>query len=170
MLPQPVNRNELIEYLRNPSSLTSDNLEELESIIVEAPYFQSVRMLLAKGSQMMKDPSTKNRIASAAIYATDRPLLKKYISRSTPPFLVKPPAEQSQPQESEPLIRPSVPSGILDTILEELEQDMEDLKSSRAKFADVQQQIEEEDAVSEALEKMNPSAKKKMLTKMNLRK
>lgn len=193
-----MNRNELVEFLRDPSSLSSENLEELEKIAAEAPYFQSVRMLLAKGSRMLNDPSAKKRIATAAIYATDRPLLKKYISGKLL-FLTNPPEQKNKagkteevettpdsneekqesvsrhrpprekyefpkPKESkepepEPddlegkIVIPGIPEGALDGILEELEQDMEDLKSSRLKFADLQQQIEEEDAVSAALEK-----------------
>lgn len=154
-------------------------------------------MLLAKGSKMIKDPSAKKRVATAAIYATDRALLKKYISGNLL-FLTEPPEQKSKkakaskpaeeeapteeqaavhqhrpprekykfpkPKESkepepEPdelegkIIIPGIPEGALDGILDELEQDMEDLKSSRMKFADLQQQIEEEDAVSAALEK-----------------
>lgn len=189
-----MNRNELVEFLRDPSSLSSENLEELEKIAKEAPYFQSARMLLAKGSKMLNDPSAKKRVATAAIYATDRALLKKYISGKLL-FLTNPPEQKTaktqtakdrvaeevpketsrfgpprekyqfpKPKESkepepEPddiagkIVIPGIPEGALDGILEELEQDMEDLKSSRMKFADLQQQIEEEDAVSAALEK-----------------
>ena len=189
-----MNRNELVEFLRDPSSLSSENLEELEKIAAEAPYFQSVRMLLAKGSKMLNDPSAKKRVGTAAIYATDRALLKKYISGNLL-FLTNPPegktkkaqeAEPTNPEEKEErkagfrpprekyqfpkpkeskepepepdelegkIVIPGIPEGALDGILDELEQDMEDLKSSRMKFADMQQQIEEEDAVSAALEK-----------------
>ncbi|MEM9338322.1 MAG: hypothetical protein AAGA66_06300 [Bacteroidota bacterium] len=178
-----MNSNELIEYLRDPSSLSTESLEELETVINQAPYFQSARMLLAKGSQLLKEPTTKKRIASAAIYATDRPLLKKYISGKLF-FLTKPPEKKAAPPSSKgkstapsrkaappnrrrqnaPILPPDeklredeltvlgIPSGALDVILEELEQDMEDLKTSRSKFADIQQKIEDEDAVSEALE------------------
>ncbi len=180
-----MNSNELIEYLRDPSSLSTENLRELETVISQAPYFQSARMLLAKGSQLLKEPTTKRRIASAAIYATDRPLLKKYISGKLL-FLTKPPQKPdpasqgkrapSKPTKAsgsrapkrvprrrnpEPPVTPlkedemtvlGIPSGALDVMLNELEQDMEELKSSRSKFADIQQKLVDQDAVSEALE------------------
>jgi hypothetical protein len=158
--------------LRDPSSLNTEKLSELEEIVAEAPYFQSARMLLAKGSRMLNEPSTKRRISSAAIYATDRPLLKKYISGNLL-FLTKPPEEEeSASTEGKPtdeskskvekettssqgsastktdeteetkLFIPGIPEGALDVMLEELEHDMEDLKTSRSKFADLQKQIE----------------------------
>ena len=179
-----MNRNELIDYIRDPASLTSESLTQLEEIVAEAPYFQSARMLLAKGSTILKDPASKKRISSAAIYATDRPLLKKYISGNLL-FLTKPPeksdetkaevatpaskdqpgtktpdridktvtketipekpAEESEFGEDNKLFIPGIPSGALDVMLEELEQDMEDLKSSRLKFADLQEQIADDE-------------------------
>ncbi|MDE0472424.1 MAG: hypothetical protein OXH57_10825, partial [Ekhidna sp.] len=75
-----MNKTELIQSLRNPNQLTSSNLEDLEDIIREYPYLLSARLLLAKGSKNLGDKKTKKRIASAAIYSTDRILLKKYLS------------------------------------------------------------------------------------------
>ncbi|GAB4232513.1 MAG: hypothetical protein Tsb0034_05350 [Ekhidna sp.] len=197
-----MNKTELITFLRDPGKLTTKDLEELEELVNENPYFLSARLLLAKGSKELKDPKTKKRIASAAIYSTDRVLLKKYLSGDLF-FLHKPPPEDSikkpkgapserekkeaqkasikkvttttdsQPKEETPPkpradIRPSalkkeenkptpkvpeVPSGHLDSILEELEKDMKDLKASREHFAEVQQKIEEEDAVSSVIKK-----------------
>ena len=188
-----MNRQELIEYLRNPSSLKEEHLEELENIISEAPYFQSARILLAKGSKSLKSPQTKKRITSAAIYATDRPLLKKYIEGNLL-FLTKPPVKQAKPEtekkkdvkkaeekEQPPKSKkapvkekkeggnntakkglkiaskkpevPNIPPSYnhIDDILEELKGDMSSLKSSRQKFADLQKEIEENEAVDEAL-------------------
>ncbi|MEP1093830.1 MAG: hypothetical protein ABJG78_01905 [Cyclobacteriaceae bacterium] len=203
-----MNRNELIDYIRDPASLTSDHLNQLEEIVAEAPYFQSARLLLAKGSAILNEPATKKRVSSAAIYATDRPLLKKYISGNLL-FLTKPPSQKAeipgtesaktaggskntQPEEAkesadspsqatadtnqekdgsalttvapteDKLFIPGIPVGALDAILDELEQDMEDLKFSRSKFADLQEQLEDEgDAstpVKESEEQVTPEA------------
>lgn len=196
-----MNRNELIDYIRDPASLTSENLNQLEEIVAEAPYFQSARMLLAKGSAILTEPATKKRVSSAAIYATDRPLLKKYISGNLL-FLTKPPSPEVDKQETssqtggkdtskqvdpsggkgssdgkkqekdasalttqaptdDKLFIPGIPVGALDAMLEELEQDMEDLKSSRSKFADMQDHLDDDEpaevvAESEVKEATSP--------------
>ena len=174
-----MNKTELITFLRKPNQLSSEQLKELEGIVNENPYFLSARVLLAKASKEQGHPKTKKRIASAAIYSTDRILLKKYMSGNLF-FLNEPPeAEEKQPQSgktgeketekpertarrSGALIErkdrespeiPEFPSGDLDAVLEELQHDLENLKTSREKFAEIQQKIEEEDAVSAALNK-----------------
>ena len=226
-----MNKTELITFLRDPNRLSSEQLEELEAIVNENPYFLSARLLLAKASKEQNHPQTKKRVASAAIYSTDRVLFKKYLNGnllflSGPPKpetapepatrggskpdkkeeSVKTPIQQkekqpipesrvapkSKPQspvketpkkpkatdapvassqeEKSPRVdkRPSaitkkpqkkqlkvseLPTGNLDSILEELQQDMANLKVSREKFTEVQKKIEEDDAVSAALEK-----------------
>jgi hypothetical protein len=88
-----VNKNELITFLRNPNDLKESDLAELEKILDSSPYFLSGRLLLAKGSKELKHPDTKKRISSAAVYSTDRPLLKKYISGKLF-FLSRPPEKE----------------------------------------------------------------------------
>ncbi|MEL6558460.1 MAG: hypothetical protein AAFQ94_09765 [Bacteroidota bacterium] len=75
-----MNKQKFIELLREPSSISKDELSGLENVTRQYPYFQSAHLLLAKGSRIRKDPNTKKRISSAAVYCTDRTLLKKYIS------------------------------------------------------------------------------------------
>lgn len=187
-----MNKVELITHLRNPEQLSPDQISELDQIVREYPYFLSARLLLAKASKEQKDPQTKKRIASAAIYSTDRILLKKYLNGNLF-FLSEPPKESKIPEpkkiaanqgsstpashkeespkrtsdtatvkgikedkrpslitkKPQPEI-PDLPSGDLDAILEELRRDMENLKSSRAKFAKVQREIADNDATTEA--------------------
>ncbi|WP_462250005.1 hypothetical protein [Ekhidna sp.] len=220
-----MNKTELIAFLRDPHKLSEEQLDELEAIVNENPYFLSARLLLAKASKEQGHPKTKKRIASAAIYSTDRVLLKKYLNGNL--FFLKEPAKieeetvsssatevtkvsenrvtgketadksstsenlqskksgrppiespktedskvvrkeeqdksdrtdkrpsalKSKEQKPQPEI-PDVPSGELDSILDELQRDMVNLKASREKFAEVQQKIEEDDAVSEAVKK-----------------
>lgn len=187
-----MNRNELIDYIRDPASLTSDHLDQLEAIVAESPYFQSARLLLAKGSAILNEPATKKRVSSAAIYATDRLLLKKYISGNLL-FLTRPPSQKTEVPETastttagvhqesaesgsqatadtnqekdgsalttvaptdDKLFIPGIPVGALDAILDELEQDIEDLKFSRSKFAVLQDQLEDEEDPRKASEEI----------------
>lgn len=185
-----MNKTELVTYLRKPTKISNEQLVDLEKIVDEYPYFLSARLLLAKASKELNHSKTKRHIASAAIYSTDRVLLKKYLSgelfflseppkaapireRKVPTKKAVEPHEKSKsvPKQSvkngeervksvatnrkpSQLEIPEVPSGHLDAILEELQRDLENLKSSREKFVHVQQQIVEDDAVSDALKKV----------------
>ena len=88
-----MNKTELITLLRDPNAISSANLDEIVELVDESPYFLSARLLLAKGSKELKLPETKKRIASAAVYSTDRVLLKKYLSGDLF-FLSQPPSTE----------------------------------------------------------------------------
>lgn len=55
------------------------DLDQLEEIVGAFPFFQSARMVLAKGAKLNKSKKTKELVATAAVYVTDRKLLKKYL-------------------------------------------------------------------------------------------
>ena len=108
-----MNKTELITFLRDPSRISSEQLEELEAIVSENPYFLSARLLLAKASKEQGHPKTKKRIASAAVYSTDRVLLKKYLNGNL--FFLKEPApiSEEQPEATQETVvkaKPEAPS------------------------------------------------------------
>lgn len=75
-----MNKHKFVQYLRSPKELDRGALIELESIVEEYPYFQSARTLLAKAGKNLKSKKAKLYVSSAAVYATDRGLLKRYIN------------------------------------------------------------------------------------------
>ena len=75
-----MNKQKFIESLRDPSKLKENELEELDNLIKQYPYFQGARVLSAKAAKEKKSKDVNSKIASAAIYVTDRVLLKKYIN------------------------------------------------------------------------------------------
>lgn len=75
-----MNKQKFVEYLRQPTSLETDSLKELESMLEEFPYFQNARTLIAKGGKQLKSKKAGAYVSSAAIYATDRALLKRYLN------------------------------------------------------------------------------------------
>lgn len=86
-----------IDLLRHPGNITKDNLDELADVVERFPYFQSGRLVLAKGSKELKVPEAKQRINSASVYATDRTLLKKYILGDI--IFLDSRTEENKPQE-----------------------------------------------------------------------
>ncbi len=75
-----MNKQKFVEYLRTPSDLDTESLGQLEALVNDYPYFQGARTLLAKGSKILKSKNAGANISSAAVYATDRALLKRYIN------------------------------------------------------------------------------------------
>lgn len=135
-----MNKSELINYFRNPNDLSKSSLKELNQVVKEYPYFSSARILLTKRCKTLNLPITNKLIASTSVYVTDRNLLKKYVNGDL--FFIHPPVDSSE--ETDLTIDSSIPhdtSGSLDLMLKELQEDMENLKSSREKFAQVQSKI-----------------------------
>jgi len=74
-----VNKQKLVNLFKNPSSIDERQLAELEAIIKENPYFQSAYALLAAGRKKIEPGKASKDLTKAAIYATNRIFLKKYI-------------------------------------------------------------------------------------------
>lgn len=75
-----MNKEKFIDCLRDPSLLQDSEIRELNQLVKRYPYFQGARALLAKVSKERNLKDAAHRISSAAVYTTDRALLKKYIS------------------------------------------------------------------------------------------
>ncbi len=194
-----MNKHKFVKYLRSPKDLDRGALLELESVVEEYPYFQSARTLLAKAGKNLKSKKTKLYVSSAAVYATDRALLKRYINDELiflNPLTVhesheaelerdltkavksnklatsrnKKTQEPAKPKSKNLRIsnRPkkakegyltmddlkSESSSDLDEMIAELYKDMEELKINREKLKIIEDQLEEEEAVDEALKKV----------------
>ena len=75
-----MNKQKFIECLRDPTKIKDEEIAELDQLIQEFPYFQGARALSAKISKEKKRKDLNKKLTSAAVYATDRVLLKRYIS------------------------------------------------------------------------------------------
>ncbi len=75
-----MNKQKFIECLRDPSKIKDNEIAELDQLIREYPYFQGARALSAKIAKERKQKDLNVKIASAAVYATDRILLKRFVN------------------------------------------------------------------------------------------
>ena len=75
-----MNRQKFIDCLRDPATLTAEQLSEIEGLTKDFPYFQTARILLAKGKKELASSNAPKYISSASVYVTDRILLKKFIN------------------------------------------------------------------------------------------
>ena len=181
-----MNKQKFIELLNKPGDLKEVNLDELDDLVAENPYFQAARVLEAKGHRLLKSKVAGRKTASAAIYSTNRILLKKYLAgdgklekpvapQPTPyvekqrpvarpaekPAAQAPPSEPPTPAQTASVQSAPVPtpkddsqgSSSIDQLIYNLHKDMEELEKSRARYLEVSQKIEEEEAVEKAVKK-----------------
>lgn len=73
-------KTEFLLLLANSATLTTDEAKALVRLQDEFPYSQAIHNLAARGCQLNQLPSGKAQLGKAAIYATDRSVLKAIIS------------------------------------------------------------------------------------------
>ncbi len=162
-----MNKQKFVEYLRSPESISASQFEELEQLLVDYPYFSIAKSVAARASKNLNSENKNDLIASAAIYATDRRHLKRYVNgeviflADTPNISPQseskanklPTAEESKKVESpqsgpnEAVSKPTKMEAVhsdVDQILDELQQDMEELRKSRLHFVEIQNQLDDE--------------------------
>ena len=162
-----MNKQKFVEYLRSPDHLNEEQFEEVQQLLVDHPYFSIAKSIAAIAAKKLDNDTRGKLITSAAIFATDRKHLKKYINgelifldapaetgkekeKITPSVEETPPPSSTEPDLTN-LSPPSV--GDVDQILDELQHDMNALKKSREHFVDIQNQIDDEgSSVSEKKE------------------
>jgi len=74
-----LNKLEFIELLKAPEKVSQANYAALEIVVKENPYFHSAHSVIARSSRILKIPSAAKKMNTAALYATNRDILKKYI-------------------------------------------------------------------------------------------
>lgn len=74
-----MNRQQFIDILKSPEMVSDSAFSELEQIIKDNPYFHSAYVIAANSSKLLKKKDAGKWMNTAAIYATNRNILKKYI-------------------------------------------------------------------------------------------
>ena len=69
----------LDEWINNPDLMESDTLEELRSIILRYPYFQTAWLLYIKNLYLIKHPSFKDELRRGALYVADLSVLFYFV-------------------------------------------------------------------------------------------
>ncbi|WP_299434629.1 hypothetical protein [uncultured Aquimarina sp.] len=75
-----MNTKELTYLFQNPSLINKEQTENLEKIIQEFPYFQSVRSLVLKGLKEDENFRYNQELKTTAAYTTDRAVLFDFIT------------------------------------------------------------------------------------------
>ncbi|MCK9616823.1 MAG: hypothetical protein M0R21_03205 [Lentimicrobiaceae bacterium] len=69
-------------FLNYPDQLNAQTLAQIESLVNEYPYCQSLQLLYAKNLNVENNILFSGRLHTAAAYASDRKILKQLIERS----------------------------------------------------------------------------------------
>ncbi len=77
-----MNREQFIELLAHPETLTGDTVQELTELVQTFPYFQSARILLTINLFKEQNIRYNSELKVTAIYAGSRNILKKHIDRA----------------------------------------------------------------------------------------
>lgn len=75
-----MNINELTYLINNPNTINPNQVLELEKILTEFPYFQSIRNIYAKGLQKQDSFKYNSALKKSAAYTTDRSILFDFIT------------------------------------------------------------------------------------------
>lgn len=74
-----LNKKDLIKHLHQPEKITLDDLTELEELCERYPYFSLGHSLVAKATDHIGTPEKSDALKKAAVYTTDRGVLKKWM-------------------------------------------------------------------------------------------
>jgi len=83
-----MNTTELTYLINHPNNLTPQNIEKLENITKEFPYFQSVRAIQLKALYASKSYKYNEALKKTAAYTIDRNVLFEFITSTS--FLKEP--------------------------------------------------------------------------------
>lgn len=75
-----MDKDKFLFLLSNSASLTAEETKELVQLQDEFPYSQAIHNLVARGAQLNQFPDKQVLLTKAAVYATDRGLLKAIVT------------------------------------------------------------------------------------------
>lgn len=176
-----MNKQKFVDFLRQPESISDSSLTELENLVTENPYFHSAHTVIARASRLLKDKQAAKKVNTAAIYATSRKALKKYIQgdvvfgeqvkpTSPPveeptPTVAAPVTEEKSTPESTPSTPAQEPSKAApalsqtdhDSLIDEVYENIEEWKKSRNHFLDYELSLEDSRS-TKAKDEVTPEA------------
>ena len=77
--PDSMKRESIINYVKTPTGLNQDSLQEVEDLLVAFPWFQTAYLLLVKNHHNIDSLGFHNALRRAAAFAGDRAVLYNLI-------------------------------------------------------------------------------------------
>lgn len=108
-----LDKSKFLFLLVNNSSISSDETAALQLLQDEFPYSQAIHNLVARGSQLNDLPAKQGKLNKAAVYATDRTILKTLVTappgERKPTDKVVPPPAPVAPEKAKKVEVPQKP-------------------------------------------------------------
>ena len=98
-----MNKQKLLSLIDKQSGISSKDLESLESLVEEHPYFQGGHNLIAKTHQIHKTLGATDKLHKAAIYTPNRGYLKQIIEEDPAELVSAPEPETNKATAPEPV-------------------------------------------------------------------
>ncbi len=161
-----MNKQKFVDLLRQPETISTSTLSELEQLVVENPYFHSGHIVIARASRHLKTVQTGKKVNTAAIYATSRKAFKNYIQGdiifgNTTSTIVPTEPKAIAVSQTQPLIveetntissnttqpsfesNPHLSNAEHDSLINEVYENIEEWRKSRNHFLEYELSIEE---------------------------
>jgi hypothetical protein len=76
-----MNRQQIYQWMNDPSSLDSESLTELQQLVTDYPYFQAARLLHLLNLRRLQDYRFDAELRRAALFAADRKRLREWLGK-----------------------------------------------------------------------------------------
>jgi tetratricopeptide (TPR) repeat protein len=93
-----LNKQKFNSLLQNYNNIADEDRQGLQELAKSFPYSQVIHTLVAKANHDAKSTNASNSLNRAAMYATDRHILKAVILSGSPPAVVVP-KKESKPEQ-----------------------------------------------------------------------
>ena len=80
-----MNRENFIQAIKEPQSITQEEIQPLDQLVAQYPFFQTAQLLLTKGLHNTDSIRYNKQLKKAAAYSGNRKLLFSLISKNTVP-------------------------------------------------------------------------------------
>ncbi|MTI38157.1 hypothetical protein E1140_01505, partial [Fulvivirga lutimaris] len=184
-----MNKQKFNSLIQNYNSIPDDDRQGLQELAKSFPYSQVIHTLVAKANHDAKAKNAANSLNRAAMYATDRQILKEVILGGVAPKIVAPKKEPKPEQKPKLDKNTSVQinqgkqvhisisktsfSQPADLLRNEVWADLEHLKESKAIYLDWLEKSEEEEVKAKKaptkkpeIQKDKPATLKKAVSKV----
>lgn len=129
-----MDRNQLIDFLREPGKLSNDTLFVLDELIDQYPYCPTVRVLLLLNFYLEKTYKYDQQLSLIAAHAGNRARLKQWINHLE---VLNESVEESLVSEAETEKKKELLNAKVDDLEERIRQELEEIETKRTSLRDL---------------------------------
>ncbi|MCY4418710.1 MAG: tetratricopeptide repeat protein [Cytophagales bacterium] len=122
---QVLTTERILGFVREPTSLASSDVKEIDKVLLIYPYFQSFRILSTKGVICLGLPGIQKRLQKTSLSAVNRAFLKELLYKQNPlsNLITRDPKPKEQEQQKEPVQKTKTQHHKTDKIISKRDKD-----------------------------------------------